>query len=225
MFAFLDDLAAVHDDDPVGRTDSGEAVGDDDCRAALHQMLERALDRSFAFGVERTGRFVEQEERGVAAEQGAGDGEALTLATGEARTAFAHEGVEPVWQLAKEGLGIGIARGGPDLVLRRVPIAVAQIVAGGRGEDHHFLRDHRNPLADVGRVGVLEVDAIERDAAFLRIVETLGELEDGGLARARRADQGELFVGADPEREIVQRGYFEPGRIAEADMLERQFAA
>ena len=78
-----------------------------------HQPLERVLDQRLAFGVERAGRFVEQQQRRVAAEQGAGDGDALALAARQPRAAFAHEGVEAVGKLAQEVFGIGVARGLP----------------------------------------------------------------------------------------------------------------
>ena len=122
------------------------------------------------------------------AQQRAGDGDALALAARQARAAFAHEGVEALGKRAQEILGIGVARRLPQLVLARVPVAVAQIVARGGGEDHRFLRHHRDALADVGGVGVAQIDAVEQHAAALRIVEALGELEDGRLARARRTD-------------------------------------
>ena len=66
----------------------------------------------------------------------------------------------------------------------------------------------------------LQVDAVEQDAARLRVVEALGELEDGGLARARRADHGEPLVGPDLEAEAVERRGVLAGRIVEGDVLE-----
>ena len=131
---------------------------------SLHQPVERVLHQPLAFGVERRGRFVEQQQ-GRIAQQRAGDRDALALAARQARAAFAHEGVEPVGQRAQEILGIGVARRLPQLVLARVPIAVAQIVARARGEHHRFLRHHRDALADVGGIGVAKVDAVEQHAA------------------------------------------------------------
>ena len=56
-------------------------------------VLERALDERFAFAVERGGRFIENEDRGIP-QQRAGDGEALPLAAGEFHAALADQGVE-----------------------------------------------------------------------------------------------------------------------------------
>ena len=78
--------------DAVGLQHGRQAVGDDDGGAALHQMLERRLHQRLAFGVERRGRLVEQQDRRVA-QDGAGNGDALALAAGQRHAAFADLGV------------------------------------------------------------------------------------------------------------------------------------
>jgi hypothetical protein len=113
MGAGLDDAAFVHHDDPAGGAHGGEPVCDHQRGAVLHQPLERVLDQAFAFGVERGGGFVEQQDRRVA-EQCAGDGETLALAAREARAAFAEESVEALGQFAEEIGGIGGIGGGPE---------------------------------------------------------------------------------------------------------------
>src|SRR5437868_6688343 len=80
--------------------------GVDERRATGHEPVERFLDQPLAFGVERRGRLVEQQDRRLA-QQGAGDGDALALATREARAVLAEEGVEALGQFAQEALGIG----------------------------------------------------------------------------------------------------------------------
>ena len=139
------------------------------------------------------------------AEQRAGDRDALALAARQARAAFAHEGIEPFGKRAQEFLGIGVARGLPQLLFARVPIAVAKIVARAGGEDHGFLRHHRDALANVGGIGVAEVDSVEQDPPASRIVEALGELEDRRLAGARRPDQRQPLARPHLQAEIVQR--------------------
>jgi hypothetical protein len=56
--SFLDDPAAVHDNDPVGGACCRQAVSDDDGRPSLHESFERLLDQPLAVGVERRGRLV-----------------------------------------------------------------------------------------------------------------------------------------------------------------------
>ena len=50
--------------------------------AAPHQIVERRLDGALAFGVQRAGRFVEQQDRRIL-QDGAGYGEPLALAAGQ----------------------------------------------------------------------------------------------------------------------------------------------
>src|SRR3546814_10654819 len=69
------------------------------------------------------------------------------------------------------------------------PVALSQIVARRGCEDHRFLRHHRDARADGGGVGGGQRHAIEADLARLRVVEALGELEEGRLAGARRSEE------------------------------------
>ena len=127
-----------------------------------HQPLERVLHQPLRFGVERRGRLVEQQQRRVA-QQRARDREALALAAREARAAFAHEGVEPLRQRAQEVGGVGRLGRRPDRVVVGIPAAVAQIVARRGGEDHRFLRHHRDARADRGGIGIAQRHAVEPD--------------------------------------------------------------
>src|SRR6185369_6056257 len=80
-------------------------------------------------------------------------------------------------------------------------------------------------LADVSRIGVAKIDSIEQDASRLRIVKALGELEEGGLSRARRSDHREPLARLYREAKIVERRRFAPSRIMEGDRFERELAA
>src|SRR3546814_2172014 len=97
---------------------------------------------------------------------------------------------------------------------------VAQIVARRSGEDHRFLRHHRDARADGGGVGVGERHAVEADFPRLRVVETLGELEQGRLAGARRTDDRDRFTRADREGEIMESRGVGARRITELDGYE-----
>ena len=96
--ADLDDLAEVHDRDPVREVPHhGEVVGDEDERDAelacefLEQVHDLRLDRH----VQRGDRFVGDDQLRAEGE-GAGDADALALAAGELmRVAVVVLGVEP----------------------------------------------------------------------------------------------------------------------------------
>lgn len=126
-------------------------------------------------------------------------------------------------QLAEELLGIGGARGGPQILVAGGPVAVAQIVARRGREDDRFLRHHRDTRADVGGIGIDERHPVEQNLSRLRIVEALGELKERRFACARGADDRNGFARADCETEIMERRRIGARRIAELDAakLER----
>ena len=188
-----------------------------------HQPVERVLHQPLAFRVERGGRFVEQQQRRVA-QQRAGDGDALALAARQPRAAFAHEGVEPVGKRAQEFLGIGVARGLPQLVLARVPIAVAQIVARATRRRSPF------PAAPSRCAGGCRRD--RRRAGRRRRAARAPPADRRSARRAGRWSSCRRPTGRPPpavsrgltaEAEIVRAPMSSrPRRIMEGDVLERR---
>jgi hypothetical protein len=83
VIAILDEAAALDGDDAVGAAHRREAVGDDEDGAALGDPAHVLLDDPLALIVERAGRLVEDEDPRIG-DEGAGDGDALTLPAGEA---------------------------------------------------------------------------------------------------------------------------------------------
>src|SRR3546814_4090882 len=92
-----------------------------------------------------------------------------------------------------------------DVCSSDLPIAVTQVVARRGGENHRFLRHHRDARADVGGVGFGQRHPVEQDLSGLRIVETFGELEERRLTGARGADNRHGLARVDCEAEIMQR--------------------
>lgn len=91
--AVLDHRSPVEHQDLVGVADGVQAVGDGQHRGALDQDRARLGDQVVVLGVERGGRFVEDDDRGLL-EQCSGDRHALALAAGEQGSSLAHLGVQ-----------------------------------------------------------------------------------------------------------------------------------
>lgn len=87
MGALLDDASAVEDDEAVHAGDGAQAVGDHEGRTSVHQPPQGVLDQEFALRVQRAGRLVEQQDRGVA-QDGPGEGDALALTAGQLHPAL-----------------------------------------------------------------------------------------------------------------------------------------
>ena len=79
MRALLHDLAVVQHQNAVAGQNRRQPMRDHERGAAGHQPRQRALHQRLAFGIERRGRFIEQEKRRIAQDR-ARDRDALALA-------------------------------------------------------------------------------------------------------------------------------------------------
>lgn len=100
------DLPFVHGDDAVRHAYGGQAVGDDEYGAVAADGLHVLHNGAFGFVVERAGGFVENQDARVA-DQGAGDGDALALAAGQAGALFADFGVVAFGKFHNKVVGAG----------------------------------------------------------------------------------------------------------------------
>ena len=222
--ADLDKFAQIHHADSVGQVaDHGQIVGDEQVGGLAfaleveQQVEDRRLDRHVQGG----GRLVQDHQLRVSGE-GAGDGDALALAAGQAvRGGGQHLGRE---------LHVGEQCCG----------AVALAAAGQAGEHPDGAAEDRDdPLFRVeGRVGRLEhhldIAALAAGAAGRRsgdalVVQRHGsgagrdeagdDLGEGRFAAAGFADEAEGFAGCDLQVDVVEdMGLAE----APADLVEAQ---
>src|SRR5208282_5115633 len=83
-------LSAINDNDPIHMPHGGEPVRDDKGGSPLHQSFQRFLNKAFAFRIQGTGGFIENEDGWVLQDR-ARDCHALTLAAGEFDAALPHQ--------------------------------------------------------------------------------------------------------------------------------------
>ena len=146
-------LTTLEDEDAVGVADGGEAVGDDDGGAANGDLFERALDEGFGLVVDRGGGFVEDED-GRVFEDGARNGDALTLSAGELLSALADDGVVALRQGHDEVVRFGDLGGFDDLLVGGIEGAVGDVLADGAVEEIDVLADKADGAAQVCRAAV-----------------------------------------------------------------------
>ena len=99
------DAALVDNQDLIRLGDGGEAVGNDEARAPLHQLPEGLLDVDFGPSVHGAGGFVQDQDRRVR-QDGPGDGHQLALALGKAGPPLREDRVVPLGKPAKEAVGL-----------------------------------------------------------------------------------------------------------------------
>ena len=90
---------------------------------------------------------------------------------------------------------VGQLRRRDAFLVGRVQLAVADVVHDRAGEQVHILQHDAERVAQVRLFDVVDVDAVIADLAVGDVVKAVDEVGDGGLARAGRADEGQLLPG------------------------------
>src|SRR5208282_5566316 len=136
--AAFDDAPALDYENLVGAADGGEPVRDDERGAPAHQVAEALLDERLRLRVQAGGRFVQQEDARVR-QDGAGDGDALPLASGKFYSALSHDRVVALRKRFRELVHARDAAGRKDGFFRRVGARESHIFADGAVEQKRVL--------------------------------------------------------------------------------------
>src|SRR5260221_2929173 len=126
MRAGIRNVAVLQDNNTVYAPDGGQPVGDYKDRASGNQIVQCCLDQRFGLVVQRRGGFVQNQDGGVL-QQRAGNGDALTLSSGEAQPFFTDDGVIALRQLLDKVMGKRDLGGFDDGVQRNVRLAVVGV--------------------------------------------------------------------------------------------------
>ena len=146
MGALLDDAPVVEDDDLVGITDGGEAVGDDKGGAPLHDGVHASLYHLLGTGVDTGGCLVENEDGGIGYGS-TGDGKELALSLAEVASVTAEGCVIAVGESADEVVGTDHLGCLDTFLIGGVELAVTDIVEDGACEEVGLLEDDAHALA------------------------------------------------------------------------------
>ena len=165
------------------------------CRATAR---ERGLDLLLGAGIQRAGRFVQDQDARVL-QDGARDGDPLLLAARQLQAAFADPGVVTVRQAQDEVVHLGEPRRLLDLLLARAGAAIGDVVADRIVEQHGVLRHHADRRAQAVLGHVADVLPVDQDAALGHVVEPEQQAADGGFARARSARRSPACARRDGE--------------------------
>src|SRR5207249_8065988 len=109
-----------------------------------------------------TGRLVENENWGVL-QKSARDGDALTLAAGEAHTPLADRRQITLRQAADEVMGIGGFGRRNDLILMCPRPGVGDVLRDTGREKHRLLKNDRELIAQVSQLVIAQIATIEQD--------------------------------------------------------------
>jgi predicted amidohydrolase len=157
---------------------------------------------ALGLGIERRGRFVEDQDRRVLQEH-ARDRQPLLLAAGQFDAALADDRVQPGRQAryhARPAAPAGRHRmiglvGGAEA-------AIGDVLADRAAEQEDVLLHDADLAAQRGERHVPDIDAVDGDRAGADLVEARQQRADGGLAGAGRTDEGDGLAGVMVQRSI-----------------------
>ena len=199
----LDDAAAVEHQDLVGADDGGQAMGDHHGGATRERRGQRLLHQRLVLGIEVAGGLVEHDDRGVL-HQHPGDGEALALASRQAMAALADHGVVAVGQGHDHVVDLGGPAGLDQLHVRGLGAGEAQVLGDRVVEEVGVLRHHTDGGPQGVEGEVADVVAVDAEHALGDVVEARDQRRERGLARTRRADEGDELTGLDRGADVVE---------------------
>ena len=174
------------------------------------------------FGIEGGGRLVKEHDVGLHGE-GARDGDALLLSTRELAWVV-------VLAVRESDLGKEFACVGQNLLFA-LPLDVAgrfgQVLDDGHmGEEVELLKDHACGHEDAAHVGVAcvccrpfsvlrpaESFSIDCDVSAVDRLEFVDAAQEGGLSRARRADDGKHFAACETEVDSLENAEIAEGFV------------
>ncbi len=191
---------------------------DHDRGASLHQPLHRLLNQCFGFGIEARRRLIEDQDRRVG-QKCARQRHALPLAARQLDAAFADQRAVTFRQPQDELMGVGQTRSLLNRSHAGSGPAIGDIL-GQRAVKQDRLLLHNGDLA-AQRVlrGLGDILTVDQDAPAADVVKPLHQLDKGGLAGARAADEANAFAGADFHRQaVIQRRAMTA--VMERDVLE-----
>ena len=216
MRALLDDASVLKHVDAVGVAHGAEAVRDDEARALLHEPFERFLDLPLRFRVHTRGGLIEQQNRRIA-QQGARDADALLFAHAEFDAALADVRVELVRQPFHEFGRVGALQHVPELRIGGVAFPDEQVLPHGAVEEEALLRDVADLTPQAAFADRFDRRAIDRQLAFVVLVETGEQIDERGLPSTRGADERDGLAGQRVDGDAVDRRQL--AGVAETDVV------
>jgi hypothetical protein len=135
------------------------------------------------------------------------------LAPGEFHAALTDFGVVALRQVGDELVGLRGLRGLHDLSAVRIEASVGDVVGHGPVEQEGVLTHVPHGVPEAVEGHVAHVPAVDPDRAVGHVVEPDEELEDGGLARARGADESDGLARLRGEVHVLQHRFVLVGEV------------
>ena len=206
--ALLDDAPMLEHHDQIGIADGRQPVGDDERSSVDQKAAKRNLDAALGADVDGRGRLVEDEDARVG-EEGPGKGDELPLPERQARAAFLQLRLVSVLECRDELVRADSLGGLDDFIAGGIRAPERDVVVDGSREQEALLGNDPELAAKRFLPDVVEIDPVDRDPAFTRLVEAGEQLRDRGFARPGVPDECD---GCPRRRPRGRRRAAPPGR-------------
>src|SRR5712671_465346 len=194
MRAALDDTAVAQNDDLVGVAHGRSAVRDQNGSAPVHDAPQACEDALFGLRVHAGERIVKDQYAWVA-DNGAGNGGALLLASGEGDAALANYGFIFVGEAFNVGIEAGDLRGLANLVEIVIREAERDIAANRFAEQVSVLRNVADGTAQSVKRPFTDGTPVDENFAFGCFPKSRDQRGERSLAAAGRADDSKRGAG------------------------------
>ena len=203
MLAALDDFAGAEHEHLVGIANGAQAVGNDETGAAGQQFVQSNLNLALGARVHAGRRFIQDQDVRIA-QRRAGDGQKLALPLAETAAALAQQSLIAIGQALDELVGLHQPGRGDHFVIAGFGFAVANVVHDRVTEEEGVLQDDADLPTQAGRSDIAHINAINAHRAIGDVVEARQQVDDGGLARAGGADDGNGLAWFSLQADILQ---------------------
>mmetsp|Transcript_41162 Transcript_41162/g.64307 ORF Transcript_41162/g.64307 Transcript_41162/m.64307 type:complete len:368 (-) Transcript_41162:934-2037(-) len=219
MGSLLHYLAALDNRNDVRIADGGQPVCHNNASPANHQAIQSLLDKLLALSIQRACSLVKQEDLRIL-EQGTSNSNALLLSPRKHDSTFTTLSIVTLRQRLDEIVGVRQACGLLDTSMCADLGAVHDVVLDGHGKEDWLLLHKPDLVTQPLWVILKDVHSVDQDGTTLAVVETLDEVDEGGLATSRRAHQRKGLARRKVDAQAVHDLDLGARRVVEMYFLE-----
>src|SRR5678815_1402045 len=172
MCAGLAEFALVQNQDAIHVLDGREPMRDSDRGSASHDHLEGAPNQELRFRTDARRRLVKDQHARIECQR-ARKRQQLLLSHGQSGSPFRNRGGQTAGQLAHKAPRMDGLQGVPHLRVVYLAVPEPYIRRNRAREQMHVLQDETERRPQPGKIHLANVDAVDRDASLLDVVEAV----------------------------------------------------
>ena len=178
-----DDFPVINHDESIHQRQQCRSMRDQHHRLAGRCLLQTALELGFALVIQVAAGLIKQ-QHGRVIDQGTSHGNGLTLTTRQRLAALTHQHVVALGVIGHKFIHPGNAGCAQHIRLTGKWRPHQQVLLEAAVEQHRVLRHMANGAAQIHRVNLARIHAINQHSTFRRLIQAQHQLFQRCLARA-----------------------------------------